>query len=129
MGAVQRSGNARQGRLAGRGGARPARVEVVEPDAESFAAVEVVEEGVVGLSVLLGIFLREVHEVGAVREDVACGVVFMLVAGGEELISVVVEEGRIFPFALGLEEHGEGVAAYVKAVGHGILHACIRCAY
>ncbi len=102
-------------------------MEVVELDAESFAAVEVVEEGVVGLSVLLWIFLREVHEIGAVGEDVACGVVLVLGAGGKELVFVVVEEGRVFPFALGLEEHGEGVTTYVQAVGYGVVHAFIRC--
>ena len=49
----------------------PARVEVVKSDAEGFAAAEVVEEGVVGLGGFFSVFLGEVHEVGAVGENVA----------------------------------------------------------
>lgn len=45
-------------------------LEVVEFDAEGFAAVEVVEEGGVGLLGFGWVFLREVDEVGAVGEDV-----------------------------------------------------------
>ena len=41
-------------------------MEIVEPDAEGFAAVEVVDEGVVGLGGLFGVLLGEVDEVGAV---------------------------------------------------------------
>ena len=48
-----------------------ALLEVVQLDAEGFAPLEVVEEGVVGLFGSVGVFLGEVHEVGAVREDVA----------------------------------------------------------
>ena len=40
-----------------------ARVEIVELDAESFAAVKVVEEGSVGLSGFLGIFLGKIDKV------------------------------------------------------------------
>lgn len=46
-------------------------LEVVEFDAEGFAAVEVVEEGGVGLLGFGGVFLCEVDEVGAVGKDVA----------------------------------------------------------
>lgn len=45
-------------------------LEVVEFDAEGFAAVEVVEEGGVALLGSGWVFLREVDEVGAVGEDV-----------------------------------------------------------
>ena len=60
---------------AGNGGgagvaACPAWVEVVESDAEGFAAAEIVEEGVVCLGGSFGVFLGEVDEVGAVGEDV-----------------------------------------------------------
>ena len=51
VGAVEGLGYAGDGGGAGLA-ARPARVEVVESDTEGFAAVEVVEEGVVGLGSL-----------------------------------------------------------------------------
>ena len=47
--------------------ASPAGVEVVEPDTKRFAAIEIVEEGIVGLSGLLRIFLGEIDEIRAVR--------------------------------------------------------------
>ena len=46
-------------------------LEIVEFDAEGFAAVEIVEEGIIGLVGFGAVFLGEVHEVGAVRENVA----------------------------------------------------------
>lgn len=45
-------------------------LEIVQLDAEGFAAVEVVDEGVVALFRFVRVFLGEVDEVGAVREDV-----------------------------------------------------------
>ena len=66
----ERGGN---GGRVGRGG-NGGVLEVVEFDAEGFAAVKVVEEGGVGLGGFGGVFLREVDEVGAVGEDVAAGV-------------------------------------------------------
>lgn len=45
------------------------RLEVVEFDTESFAAVEILEEGVVRLLCFCGIFMREVYKVRAVRQD------------------------------------------------------------
>ena len=53
------------------GGGREYGLEVVEFDAEGFAAVEVVEEGGVGLLGFGWVGLGEVDEVGAVGEDVA----------------------------------------------------------
>lgn len=66
VGLVESLGYAGDGGWSGMA-AGPAGVEIVEPDAEGFAAVEVVEEGVVGLGGLFGVFLGEVDEVGAVR--------------------------------------------------------------
>ena len=62
VGVVERRGYAADGGGAG-GWAGVSRVEVVEFDAEGFAAVQVVDEGVVGLSCLGGVFLGEVDEV------------------------------------------------------------------
>lgn len=62
-------------------------LEVVEIDAEGFAAVEVVEEGGVCLAGFGGIFLGEVHKVGPVREDVTG------VSG--QLLGMVILEGRV----------------------------------
>lgn len=59
--------------MVGSCGGREGLLEVVQLDAEGFAAVEVVEEGVVGLFRFVWVFLREVDEVGAVGEDVAGG--------------------------------------------------------
>lgn len=56
-----------------RGGGRGSSLEVVQLDAEGFAAVEVVDEGVIRLFGFVGVFLGEVHEVGAVREDMTEG--------------------------------------------------------
>ena len=69
VGAVEGGGDAGDGRGAG-AAAGPAWVEVVESDAEGFAAFEVIEEGGVGLSGFVLVFLGEVDEVGAVGEDV-----------------------------------------------------------
>lgn len=103
--------------------ARVARVEVVESDAQALAAVQVVDEGGVGLRGLVRLGLREVHEVGAVRQDVlGCGVGVGF-AVGVELVTVAVLQGRVVPFALRLEEEGEGVAAYVQAVGDAVVDA------
>ena len=68
------------------------------------------------------VFLGEVHEVGAVGENVSekgqdqdgwlvvgtegslCGVIFVLCAETAELVAVVVLKRRVVPFPLGLEE-------------------------
>lgn len=47
--------------------AGPAGVEVVESDAEGFAADEIVKEGIVGLCGFFCIFLSEIDKIGAVR--------------------------------------------------------------
>ena len=60
-------------------GVRDAWVEVVELDAESFAALEIVEESVVGLGCAGLVCVGEVDEVAAVGDDVfglVVGVVF-----------------------------------------------------
>lgn len=86
-------------------------MEVEEFDAQRFAALEVVEEGGVGLVVSGGVVLGEVDEVGSVGEDVLSAVVRVGCAVGVEEGEVLVFDGRAFPFALGFEEEGEGVAA------------------
>lgn len=109
-GAVQSRGYAGDGGGAG-SVVRPPRVEIVELDAQCFAAVEVFDEAIVGLFRLVRILLREVDEVGAVWDDVSCGVVFVLDAVCFEAVAVLVLQGRVFPFPLGFEEEGEGVSA------------------
>lgn len=47
----------------------PAGVEVVKSYAQGFAAVEIVQEGIVGLGSLFRVFLGEINEVGAVWQD------------------------------------------------------------
>ena len=47
------------------------RMEIIELDTESLAAVEVVEKGGVGLGGLLGFLLGEIDKVRAVWEDMA----------------------------------------------------------
>ena len=61
-----------------------ARVEVVVLDAKGFAALEVVEEGVVALLLFVTVGGRKVDQVGAMWEDVAAGVIAVGFAGGEE---------------------------------------------
>jgi len=51
-----------------------------------------------------------------VRDDVVGGVVGVVLATGEEDGEVLVLEGWVVPFTLGLEEEGEGVCADVDAV-------------
>ena len=75
-------------------------MEIIQLNAEGFAAVEIIHKGIVGLGMLFWIFLREVDKVGAVREDMACCIVFMLGAEGAKVVSMVVLEGWILPFAL-----------------------------
>ncbi len=55
------------------------------------------------------------------REDVLAGVVGVLFGQGVELGFGVVGEGWAGPFALGLEEEGEGVGADVSGVGDSVL--------
>ena len=87
VGAIEGFGYAGDGGGAGVA-TSPARVEVVESDAEGFAAAEVVKEGIVGLGGFFGVFLGEVDEVGAVGEDVTMwmdelGWVWVWVGNGE----------------------------------------------
>ncbi len=93
-----------------------AGMEVVQGYAELFAASQVVEKGVVGLLRAVFVGVGEVDEVRAVRDDVVVRVVGVSFATGEEDGEVVVLEGRVVPFTLGLEEEGEGVCADVDAV-------------
>ena len=76
--------------------------------------MEIVQEGIIRLSMLLGIFLRKIDKIGAVREDVASRVVCMLAAEIAELVSVFILQGRVLPFPLRLEEHSEGVTAKIN---------------
>lgn len=88
-----------------------AGVEVVQRDAELVATRQIIEEGVVGLGRAGNVGVREVDEVGAVRDDVrACGV-GVRGAGGLEEGGVFGVERGVGPFPLGFEEEGEGVAA------------------
>lgn len=123
VGLVELGGDAARG--GGHGGAAGgARVEVVELDAQAVAAREVVDKVGVGLLGLGRVGLGEVDEVGAVREDVAAGRVGVVLGEGVEGVAGGRVEGRGGPFALGLEEEGEGVAANVDGVGDGILDTC-----
>ena len=56
MGSVECLGYAGDGGMSGMA-ASPAGVEIVESNTKGFAAVEIVEEGVIGLSGFVGIFL------------------------------------------------------------------------
>ena len=75
-------------------------LEVVELYSQGLAAAEVVNESIVRLGVLVWILLREIDEVGAVREDVAGCVVCVLAAEGSELVSVLVLQRRVLPLPL-----------------------------
>jgi len=57
-------------------------LEIVQLDAEGFAPVEIVDEGVVALFRFVRVFLGEVDEVGAVREDVT----WWRVSAGRQLL-------------------------------------------
>lgn len=57
------------------------------------------------------------------REDVLVGMVVVLFALRDEAGLGLGRQGRVGPFALGLEEQGEGVCANVDGVGHGVLDA------
>jgi len=93
-----------------------AGMEVVQGYAELFASLQVVEEGVVGLLRAVFVGMGEVDEVRAVGHDVVSWVVGVSLATGEEGREVVVLEGWVVPFTLGLEEEGEGICADVDAV-------------
>jgi hypothetical protein len=99
------------------------RVEIVQPDAELVAALQVVDEARVRLGRLVGVRLREVDEVAPVREDVQGRVVGV---GGCELAVLLGDvggEGGVVPFSLGFEEEGEGVGADVQGVLDRVLYA------
>lgn len=55
------------------------------------------------------------------REDVEALVVGVIFGEGVEGVAGCWVEGRGGPFSLGLEEEGEGVAAYVNGVDYGVL--------
>lgn len=122
---VQLRGDARNGRVAGVAQRRP-RVEVVQPDAQLLAALQVVDEGPVRLRGLGLVGLREVHEVGPVRQGVRGGAVAVLLAAADEEVARVGGEGRVLPLALRLEEEGEGVGADLDGVGDGVLDAYVE---
>lgn len=79
--AVERVRDARD-RLRPRRPDAVARVEVVQPDAERGAPAQVVDEGGVGFGGHVGVVLREVDEVGAVRQDVSVDMREWGAAGG-----------------------------------------------
>lgn len=108
------------------GAGRPvgvARMEVVEADAEAFAAPEVVHERGVGLRAFGVVGVGQVDEVAAVRDDHAGRVVSLVVASVGERMGVFVLERRVLPLPLGLEETGECVGADVESVGDGVVDA------
>jgi len=76
-------------------------MEIVELDPEFVATSQVIEEGVVGLFRAVGVWVREIYEVGAVRD--ACGGWGDVVggAGGGEDGDVLGGEVGEGPFALG----------------------------
>lgn len=87
--------------------ARGPRMEVVQPDAEGFAPLQVVDKTGVGLRRLVLVGLGEVDEVGAVREGVLGGAVAVGFAVADELVLGIGGDGGVVPFALGFEEEGE----------------------
>lgn len=100
-------------------------MEVVQADAQAVAALEVVDEVVVGLVGFRLVGLREVDEVRAVREDVQARGVAVVFGRGVESVAGRRVEWRGGPFALGLEEEGEGVGADLGCIVDGVLDACI----
>lgn len=96
--------------------ARGARVEVVQPDAEVLAPLEVVDEVVVRLVGFGLVRLREVDEVRAVRQDVLGRLVAVLLQVGVELGLGLGGQWGARPFPLGLEEEGERVGADLDGV-------------
>lgn len=86
---------------------RRARVEVVQADAELFAAIQVVDEAGVGLVGLGLVSLGKVDEIGAVGKGMFSGAVAMVLALADELRLGGRIEGRVGPFALRFEEEGE----------------------
>lgn len=63
---------------------------------------------------LLRIFLRKIDKIGAMREDVACCIVCVLVAETAKLVSMLVLQGRVFPFPLRFEEHCKSITAKIN---------------
>lgn len=100
-----------------------ARVEVVQPDAQLVTPSEVIYEVGVGLLGLDVVRLREVDEVAAVGEGVPRRVVGVLDGEGAVLRADVGRERGVRPFALGLEEEGEGVGADVRCVLQRVVNA------
>jgi len=91
-------------------------VEVVQPDAEVLAPLEVVDEVVVRLVGFGLVRLREVDEVRAVRQDVLGRLVAVLLQVGVELGLGLGGQWGARPFPLGLEEEGERVGADLDGV-------------
>lgn len=98
-------------------------MEVVEPDSECFAPLEVVYKTGIGLYRFCFVSLGEIDEVRAVGEGVLGGAVAVGFAVADELELRFVGDGRVGPFALGFEEEGEGVGAYLFGVCDGIVDA------
>lgn len=101
-----------------------ARVEVVEPDAQLLAPLQVVEKGLVRLGRLGRVRLRQVDEVGPVREGVLGGAVAVVPAAAKEEVARLVADGRVVPLALRLEEEGKGVGANLHRVRDRVVDAC-----
>ena len=92
-------------------------------DTELLAALEVVEEDVVGLLRHIWVCAGEVDEVAAMRDDVSCCVVFVFQEMRAECITVLNFQRGVIPLSLGFQEAREGVAADVYAIDDGILNA------
>ncbi len=86
-------------------------MEVVQLDTEGFAAMQVFDEAVVCLFRFAGFLLREVDEVGSVRDDVLGGVVLVLDAVRFEAVTVLVLQRWVLPFPLRFKKKGECIAA------------------
>lgn len=71
--------------------------------------------------------MSQIDEVGAVREDMSSRVVAVLLGLVVELVLRVRGEWWAGPFALGLEEQGEGIGADVDRVLDGVLDALRVC--
>lgn len=103
--------------------ARRSGMEVVQPDTQLLASVEVIEEAGIRLIGFFLVGLCQVDQIRAVREGVLGGAVAMMLALRNELGLGRGVEGRVGPFALRLEEEGEGVGADVDGVGDRVLYA------
>ena len=101
---------------------RHARVEIVKFDTEFLAALEVVDESIVGLFCACWVCVRKIDQVGAVWYDMFVLVIRVVLAVGVESIHSFGQYRRIYPFALRFEEERECIGADVNAIQWCVLN-------